>query len=840
MAGISGNSIAEAMKKSYQNLINSEQAASSFTAFVDQQTSNQTAEIGPIRVKLNDPDNNVGDVLHDGTSVTPSDTVVARQLEREKNNDEIAVINKKIAAKEAEIEQIKTRTESMKSLIRDDTLRFDDTGNFEDVINYKNLVNEDKTILANRVPVSAEESQAHVKSVKSMIDAERGAIVPIPQNHSVDTKGLERDAIGRIVESSTGFKNDIHGGSAIDPEITSTADRIAADSTINGNAKTALAEQLASQAALKKIEKDAKAKSAAARQLEIFNNSVQKLAESDTNALGELKEVEISNGPHPGTDGFAYKSKLASEDESLTFVEKGLGIIKDEQTLDEVIKERKEKERIAQQKVDAKFKRDETLLNPDRRDKLGRDAEEIARTKLENDAQDQFTEVNAFVNEKGVEVQKDVADGRITVDELKDAKRDRLKALGAANNDGAGKDETKNTKKSVIKEKRPPFQTNASLSGIDPFRFSTLAYPLDVTTDMTNGHYILFYVNVQNKTKYEYQGYDDDGYKATIGDVVETSSIYFDDQGINQQVEAGLISLDDAKRKNKYKTQYYTNTGADAGDIAYQRQQHVSKGKKGNILQSNQVILQRQRKATTGLASQLDLTSRITDSVALYLPANVQNDTSTSYQGFKTGMAGYLALSGGSVIDKIRNHDFDTAADQFMGMGGTIIYDMIRKAGIGAFGAATGGEGVQQNFDKAFGQTMNPFIEVAFDSMGVRSFEYTFDFRPRNVDETDEVDAIIKLFRFHMVPELKGTNHRYMTIPSTFDIHYMYQTSRHDARENDFYNKIATCVLEDCRVNYTPGEDVMSFESGAPTHITMTLKFMETEMLTKEKVNQGF
>ena len=311
----------------------------------------------------------------------------------------------------------------------------------------------------------------------------------------------------------------------------------------------------------------------------------------------------------------------------------------------------------------------------------------------------------------------------------------------------------------------------------------------------------------------------------------------YDSQRDSAQADAdvakGIVS------KVPYRTEYYQNKGADAGDIAYQRQQHAS-GKIGNHLQSNQVILQRQRKATTGLASQLDLTSRITDSVALYLPANVNNDTSTSYQGFKTGMAGYLALSGGAIIDKIRNHDFDTAADQFMGMGGTIIYDMIRKAGIGAFGAATGGQGVQENFDKAFGQTMNPFIEVAFDSMGVRSFEYTFDFRPRSKDETDEVDAIIKLFRFHMVPELKGSNHRYMTIPSTFDIHYMYQTSRHDARENDFYNKIATCVLEDCRVNYTPGEDVMSFESGAPTHITMTLKFMETEMLTKEKVNQGF
>jgi len=247
----------------------------------------------------------------------------------------------------------------------------------------------------------------------------------------------------------------------------------------------------------------------------------------------------------------------------------------------------------------------------------------------------------------------------------------------------------------------------------------------------------------------------------------------------------------------------------------------------------------RQRKATTGLASQLDLTSRITDSVALYLPANVSDSTSTTYNASNTGMAGYLALSGGSVLEKIRTHDFEGAADEFMGMGGTVLYDMIRKAGIGAFGAATGGQGVQANFDKAFGQTMNPFIEVAFDSMGVRSFNYTFDFRPRNAPETAEVQAIIQLFRFHMVPELKGTNHRYMTLPSTFDIHYMYQTDRNTTRENSFYHKIATCVLEDCTVDYTP-DGVKSFDSGAPTHTNMTLRFKETEMLTKEKIQQGF
>ena len=90
-----------------------------------------------------------------------------------------------------------------------------------------------------------------------------------------------------------------------------------------------------------------------------------------------------------------------------------------------------------------------------------------------------------------------------------------------------------------------------------------------------------------------------------------------------------------------------------------------------------------------------------------------------------------------------------------------------------------------------------------------------------------------------MLPELKGSNERYMTLPSTFDIHYMYQMDADTARENNFYSKIATCVLTDCAVNYTPA-GVKSFASGAPTQITMGLTFMETEMLTKQHIDKGY
>ena len=130
-------------------------------------------------------------------------------------------------------------------------------------------------------------------------------------------------------------------------------------------------------------------------------------------------------------------------------------------------------------------------------------------------------------------------------------------------------------------------------------------------------------------------------------------------------------------------------------------------------------------------------------------------------------------------------------------------------------------------------------MEVLFDKMALRTFTYNFTFAPRNEDETMDVQKIIQMFRFHMSPELKGSNNRFLTLPSTFDIHYMYQSSPSVSKENDYYNKIATCVLKNCDVNYAP-EGVKSFGDGAPTQITMTLSFMETEMITSDHVEAGY
>ena len=372
------------------------------------------------------------------------------------------------------------------------------------------------------------------------------------------------------------------------------------------------------------------------------------------------------------------------------------------------------------------------------------------------------------------------------------------------------------------------------LVGKDPFRFSTLAYPMNITVDEEYGHYMLFYVNVQNKTGYKYLGYNDDDNLAIIGDVVE-SQTYTSDTGTSDSITETTSAVPEDR---KYKTNYHYNTGANNEAVAYHKQSYLT-GKKGNFLQSNQVTLKRQRKATAGLAAAVPTTSRITDSVAIYLPSDVQSDIQATYNDSEMGLLGFLALGGADVINQIKERDFEGAADNFLGMGERALSEMIKKAGIAAVGTAFGTSGTTEVFNKIFGQTPNPFLEVAFQNLGLRKFDYTFNFKPRSAEETEEVKAIIQLFRFHMAPELRGTNHRYMTLPSTFDIHYMYQSNPESATENTFYNKIATCVLTGCAVNYTP-TGVKSFESGAPTEITMALSFKETELLTKQKINKGF
>jgi hypothetical protein len=352
----------------------------------------------------------------------------------------------------------------------------------------------------------------------------------------------------------------------------------------------------------------------------------------------------------------------------------------------------------------------------------------------------------------------------------------------------------------------------------DPFAFSSISYPRDVTQDMQNGHYMLFYINVQNKTKYKYTS-------------AETGL------SVNQKTMSN-VSREDQKGGTVSVPTITTHADTDAS----YRTGQILKGGKGTVLGTDGVTLKKGRKAMTGFSSVMPTTTRITDSIAIYLPADVKDATSASYNNAaEMGVIGLAAAGAVNFTNAMMRNDFAAASNSLLGSAKGVAMEAIKRMGSEFAGGLSGvdPEAITGFANKAFGQATNPYMEVIFEKVGMRTFSYNFTFSPRNAEETADVQKIIKMFRFHMLPELQGANERFLTLPSTFDIHYMYQMKAEVANENQFYSKIATCVLNGVDVDYTPN-GVKSFASGAPTQIKMGLNFMETEMLTKQHVDKGY
>ena len=357
-----------------------------------------------------------------------------------------------------------------------------------------------------------------------------------------------------------------------------------------------------------------------------------------------------------------------------------------------------------------------------------------------------------------------------------------------------------------MKDNRP-----TSKADVDPFAFSSISYPRDVTNDLQNGHYMLFYINVQNRTKYKYE----DPFGNDVGGNIITSSI-------NKETGKLKITNETSGYEIRKKTSGQTKL----------------KGGYSNNAEVAQLAKSSQKRQS-GMASLLPTTTRITDSVALYLPPNVQETTSAGYSDAQTGMIGFGIATGLATMGNFMNKDYEGAAKSLLDGFGGLLAEGAKKAVANFAEALTETEGAAGLLNKGFGQADNPYMEVLFDKMSMRSFTYAFTFAPKNEDERNDIQKIIRLFRFHMAPELQGGQARFLTLPSEFDIHYMYQSQDGSASENDYYNKIATCVLADCAVDYTPN-GVKSFDDGSPTQIKMSLTFKETQLLTKSLIDQGY
>ena len=128
-------------------------------------------------------------------------------------------------------------------------------------------------------------------------------------------------------------------------------------------------------------------------------------------------------------------------------------------------------------------------------------------------------------------------------------------------------------------------------------------------------------------------------------------------------------------------------------------------------------------------------------------------------------------------------------------------------------------------------------MELAFQSVPFRNFQFEFDFAPKNQKEVEMVNKMINLFKFHMLPDV--SNEKYLITPSEFQIGYYYRD-----KANMYIPKVSRCVLTDMSVDYSPEGVFSTFKADSkgamPVISKMTLSFTETEIMTKQTTADGY
>jgi hypothetical protein len=147
------------------------------------------------------------------------------------------------------------------------------------------------------------------------------------------------------------------------------------------------------------------------------------------------------------------------------------------------------------------------------------------------------------------------------------------------------------------------------------------------------------------------------------------------------------------------------------------------------------------------------------------------------------------------------------------------------KAGMAAFLAGKAIGANQSFFTRATGGILNPNLELLFQGPTLRSFTFNFVMSAREKAEAEEIRNIIRFFKQGMSVKRSSSN-LFLKTPNVFDISYIYGG---DGNEHPWINKIKTCALQNCVVNYTPDGNYATFKDGPMTQYQMSLTFGEID-----------
>ena len=358
-------------------------------------------------------------------------------------------------------------------------------------------------------------------------------------------------------------------------------------------------------------------------------------------------------------------------------------------------------------------------------------------------------------------------------------------------------------------------------------KYSTqnLRFPRDVENPDkgigNHGHYILFSINTQERAKLRTSAIGSGG--SRVDDITRDANIpaFINNwDGVSGSYKKVAADNEIAKRLNdNFRANQKTDPIALRTGVAPQTALDSGYQAKGSTIKIKRAP-----------------TKRLKTQIAMYMPQQVNVTYGANFTDTEMGALTEEALN---AYNNAIGGRFRSAFENVLNMDQGIA-EQLQKGLLASIGVIPGFGGAREAFEAKEGAIISDRLELAFKGINKRVFQYTFKMIPKNPQEADEIRKIVFAFKANMLPEFVGGNRagRRLVVPNTFDISYMYVGA-----ENDYLHKISTCVLENMNVTYG-GDRYKTFEGredGAPpVETTITLNFKEMELITRERVFEGF
>ena len=221
--------------------------------------------------------------------------------------------------------------------------------------------------------------------------------------------------------------------------------------------------------------------------------------------------------------------------------------------------------------------------------------------------------------------------------------------------------------------------------------------------------------------------------------------------------------------------------------------------------------------------------------LALYMPAQIAVNYGAQWEDIQLTLQQWTDL--GSDLKTIYE-ELNTGGAKGRNIAGGLALDLGARGISKAIDFTAVGANTLQQYEQYVKKTRNPHMALLFKGVDFRQFQFNFQLMARNKDESNSIRAIIEGFKAGMHPNVEQAEGRFWIYPDSFDI-YLCSGPQQDASQYLF--QISNSVLTNMSVDYA-GSGIPSFfhQNGAPVDIRMTLQFKEQEVLTRERIIQGY